>query len=252
MPETITPWTETFRVRSYEVEPSGRASVETLCHYLETAASAHAQVLGFSIEHLVAHNLTWVLTRLHLRVEAFPHWRDEVRLTTWPSGQNGLFATREFLLHDAAGNLLARATSGWVTIDLARRRPVRLPAFFRDLTFPDRPRALDDAFPRLRPPAVDAFERRFRVRYGDLDLNGHVNNVQYVAWAVETMPPAFIEAHRLADLQIHLRAETHYDDRVLARAGPESAETGVFWHRLTREADGREVAVARTQWVAEG
>ena len=88
------------------------------------------------------------------------------------------------------------------------------------------------------------------MRYGDLDLNGHVNNVQYVAWAVETMPPAFIEAHRLTDLQIHFRAETHYDDLVLAKAGPDETERDVRWHRLIREGDGREVAVARTQWTA--
>ncbi|GIV60613.1 MAG: acyl-ACP thioesterase [Rhodothermaceae bacterium] len=251
MPPSADPWQETFRVRSYEVEPGGHASVQTLCHYFEEAAGNHAQALGLSVEQLASQGLTWVLSRLHVQVAAFPRWRDTVRVTTWPSGQNGLFALREFQVHDEGGRLLARATSGWVMIDVQRRRPVRLPGFLRAYLFPRPDRAVEDDFTRLRPPP-DGYERarRFHVRYSDLDLNRHVNNVRYVEWAVETLPPAFLETHRLAGLEIHFRAETGYDAAVIAEAASDAAAgTGTgFWHRLRREDDDRDVAVARTRW----
>ena len=28
----------------------------------------------------------------------------------------------------------------------------------------------------------------FKVRYGDIDSNMHVNNVRYVEWAIESLP----------------------------------------------------------------
>ncbi|GIV61675.1 MAG: acyl-ACP thioesterase [Rhodothermaceae bacterium] len=250
MNRTDTLWHETFRVRSYEVEPNGRASIQSLCRYFEEVASNHARALGFSMEQLAEHNLTWVLNRLRVEIDDFPRWRDTVRVTTWPSGHDGLYARREYLLHDEDGSERARATSGWVMIDLARRRPTRLPAFIQEMHFPRQDRAVDDDFRRLRPP-TGRFDRHrtFHVRYSDLDLNGHVNNVHYVEWAVETLEPAFLASHRMTSLEVDFRAETYYDARVRAETAPDDSTEVGFWHRLLREPDGAVVAVARTRWL---
>ena len=31
-------------------------------------------------------------------------------------------------------------------------------------------------------------KNNFKVRYGDIDSNMHVNNVKYVEWAIESLP----------------------------------------------------------------
>jgi len=251
MPTGITPWNETFRIRSYEVEPNGRASVQAMCQFLQEGASNHAKALGFSMENLVDRNLTWVLSRLHAEIDSYPIWRDDVTLTTWPSRQGGLLATREFLLHDGDGGELLRATSAWLLIDLARRRPVRLPDYILELLIPNRIRALKDSFPKMRVPEVNEFEHRFEVRWSDLDLNGHVNNVRYVEWVVESIPPAFKGGRQLSAMEVNFRAETGFGSTVVAYAGPANSpnpEEMVLGHRLRLEENGREIAIARTRW----
>ena len=49
-------------------------------------------------------------------------------LETWPSGIDRLFAIRDFRMV-AGEEVLLRATSEWMVIDVNRRRPVRLPAW---------------------------------------------------------------------------------------------------------------------------
>ncbi len=241
-------WSESFSIRSYEVDPAGYASVQTICNLLQEAASNHAQHLGTSIESLEAHSLIWVLSRLHIEVHSYPGWRDVVRVQTWPSGTQGIFATREFLVYNEQDELLVRGTSAWLLLHTERRKPVRPPAFILGVLAGNEERALDDSFPRFAL-AFDPLEaRRFTVRYSDLDVNGHVNNVRYIDWAVESVPQELFKNRRIAELEVVFRAETLYGDTVVAQSGAPDDSRDVFFHRVTREGDGREVAALRSVW----
>ena len=235
-----------FTVRSYECGPDGAATLPTLCNYLQEAASLNAEALAFSRTDFAAAgaNVSWVLTRLRVQTARYPRWEEAVRVATWPSGGRRAAATREFELRDAAGARLAAATSEWMLIDLASRKVVAIPervfACVRDAP----PRVLGDApFGKLRwthGAAADA--QTFRARRGDIDLNGHVNNVRYVAWLLEAVPPG---AGVCADLEVVFRSETLAGDEV--RAAGAAAGPGVYEHRLSAP-DGRDHALARTRW----
>ena len=115
-------WTESFRVRAYEVDVTGRASVPALANWLQETAGNHATALGWAVNALQAKGRTWVLARLHLCLGHAPAWREDVRVTTWPSGVLRLYAR-------LAGYYLKRARA----VEACRigfRRGVALP-FFR-------------------------------------------------------------------------------------------------------------------------
>ena len=248
-------WTEPFRVRTFETDLHGCASIQTLCNYFNEAAGKHARSYGVSIEELNQKNLTWVLSRLHVQVDAYPAWGDEVIVETWPSGLEGLFATRDFLFLGAAGDdgerpVLGRGVSAWLIVDVARKRPVRVTSLLSNVKPPERPRALDDAFAKLKPPPGADHERRFRVRYSDLDINRHVNNVRYAEWAVESVPEAVLHTCRLREIELQFRAETTFGDTVVVQTqNGQDGDALSFAHRLTRQTDGRDVALARTRWL---
>lgn len=37
-------------------------------------------------------------------------------------------------------------------------------------------------------------------RRSDVDMNGHINNVTFLAWAIETMPNDIYESHRVSEV----------------------------------------------------
>ena len=246
-------WTESFRVRSYEVTPHGTASVLALCDYLQDAAGHHADALDVSMQDLLDAGRAWVLARLRLEVERLPDWEETVALATWPSGLHGLYATREFVLHagDTNGPVLARATSAWLVIDTERRRPLRPPRELYAIETPDRDAPLAPNPDDLPAPERADHERTFSVRYHELDLNRHVNNVRYAEWALETLPADVHDAHRCTGLALQFRAEATAGDTV--RATAETVEAGEALrvrHRLRHAESGRTLAVAATTWAA--
>ncbi len=255
MPTEAGIWTESFRVRAYETDLHGCASIQTLCNYFQAAAGNHARTYGVSIDNLNEQGLTWVLSRLHLQMDAYPVWGDEVLVETWPSGLQGLLAIREFIFHGAAPEdgdrpVLGRGTSAWIIVDVKRKRPVRFPAFIRDVNRPERPRPLPDPFAKLTLPTETNYEHSFPVRYSDLDINRHVNNVRYAEWAVESVPEEVLHTCRLREIELQFRAETTFGDTVVVQTqNGQDGDALSFAHRLTRQTDGRDVALARTQWL---
>lgn len=242
---------DSYVVRAAEVEPSGRLSGAALARLLSETAGNGAVKLGFAIEDLMQQGLTWVLARLRVSIDAWPTWKETLAIETWPSSGSGLVATRDFLLEDGAGRRIGEATSLWMVLDVATRRPVRLPASVRATEKPDRPRALDGALDPLGRPRDGAAAGEFAVRYDDIDVNRHANNACYVGWALDCIPPDLRASRELAEFGVDFRAEAHLGDRLRGelelREDEDGAET-IGLHRLVRAEDGVELALARTRW----
>ena len=243
-------WTEQVRVRAADVTPRGTASVPALVAHFQEAAGRHAAALGVSMRDLLAEDRAWVLARFRMEVDRFPRWEDRIEIETWPSGLDRVFATREFVVRDAEGTALARGTSAWLVIDSERRRPVRPPAALHDLEPPDRPAPLSAPEADPTAPARRDRERTFTVRYHDLDLNRHVNNVRYLEWALETLPPAVLDERRCTAVALQFEAETTLGDPVRATAELREEDGGLrVRHRLAHAESDRTLALATTTWA---
>ncbi len=238
-----------FNVRYYEVDFCGRLRPSTILNFMQDAAAGHAALLGVAVAELRKRNLTWVLSRFHLKVERYARSGETVQIRTWPSSRDGHFSCREFEVRDGEGGLLALATSSWAAVSLQTRRPVLLDDHLPAYTLVPR-RAVEDEFPTLPRLGEAGTELRFQVRRSDLDINRHVNNVVYAEWALETVPAEIAESCCPAEIEIGFRAEALYGDTVISRTGrAETSNDGFcFVHQLLDERDGRELTRLRTRW----
>ncbi len=237
---------EPFAVHTYDVDAFGTLPMPALSGYLSEVAGLHATELGVGLDALMARGLTWVLVRQRIENPAPIRLGDAIEIETWPSGIDRLAALREFVVR-RGGEEVARATTQWFVLDLETRKPVR-PADVLDARFPREPRTpavpLPGKLPELR--AWD-FQKRFHVRYSDIDVNLHVTNTSYVAWATEVVPRDLWRSSRLASVEVQFVAETLYGQAILSRLA--AAGDGAFAHAIVREEDGKELARLATAWV---
>ena len=234
-------WRQPFTIRAYEVGPDERASVLVVADLFQEAAGEHARAGDLETFALADGTGTWVQTRLRLQVDALPAMRQRVEVETWSSGNDGLRAFRDYVLRGPDGEPLVRGTSEWLVMHTTRRRPVRLPPAFFSFEH-EASRALLLEAPPVAPDAVE-HERRFAVRRSDLDRVGHANNVRFLEWSLEALPAGV----GLREIDVVYRAEAVAGDVVVSRAGPLAGDARC--HELTREADGRVLALARTHWL---
>ena len=237
------------QVRYLDIDFEAKVKIEFLLNFLMESAAEHATKLGVGVADLFKLNLTWVLSRWHVKISRYPKAGETLSLTTWPSTRQGRFTMREFDVLDSKGGSI-KATTSWLAIDLESKRPVRLESFLPD--FPLRSdRALEDDFTSLPPLEKVDLEQAFPVLRSDLDLNRHVNSTIYVHWALETVPQDILFKLRPVEIEINYRAEAFYGDHILSQTQVvREGETPQFIHQILRAKDGKELAILRTSWKA--
>ena len=239
--------TEAFAVHTYEVDAFGTLAAPALSGYLTEVAGRHATELGVGRDALLARGLTWVLLRQRIENPVPIALGDAIEIETWPSGFDRLAAVREFAVR-RRGEEVARATTHWLVLDVATRKPVR-PAEVLDgrLAREAPPPAVPLSHGKLPELRAWDVQKRFHVRYSDIDRNLHVTNTCYLGWAVEAVPREIWQGSRLASVEVQFIAETRYGAAILSRLAP--AGDGAFAHAIVREEDGKELARLATRWV---
>jgi acyl-ACP thioesterase len=238
-----------FTVHTYETDARGLARTVTLLNYLQDSAGDHAGRLGLSVLDLFKRHMTWVLSRNHVLVHRYPAIGERLEVTTWPSGKDGYFATRDFEVADGRGAPVLSATSSWMVIELERKQPLKVNDIV-DVPYAVDRRALDDPFASLPVLSASDAELRFRVESGHLDWNRHVNNAVYVQWALEPVPQEVLGKSRPVELEVSYRAEALYGDEVVSAVQriPDDGRGPLFLHQIRNAATGTELARLRTRW----
>ncbi len=239
-------WTETLRVRALDVAPDGLLALPALSGYLQEAASRHAQALGVAFLEIGGRPVYWVLHELRLQLYRRPAWAETVHVETWPCDFQGLRALRAYVIRDAANNPLAEGLSAWLLVDPEQRRPVRLPSEVTRLRPTESPPFhLNRSFPKA-PETSPCWTDTVRVRFSDLDRNGHANNTRYLAWLVDALPET-LRTGSLQSLAITFRHEAHLGDAVMIESWP--LEAGQLLHRFVRATDRQLLAEALSSWA---
>ncbi|CAO2839947.1 unnamed protein product [Amaranthus hypochondriacus] len=280
---------ESFIVRSYEVGINKTATVETIANLLQEVGCNHAQSVGFSTDGFATTptmrklHLIWVTARMHIEIYRYPAWSDVVEIETWCQAEGKIGTRRDFILKDYAnGEVIGRATSKWVMMNMDTRKLERVTPEIAHEYLIYCPKELRLAFPeennkslkkisKLEDPAPYS-KLGLTPRRGDLDMNHHVNNVTYIGWLLEGVPQELIDTHQLRSITLDYRRECQHDDIVDSLTGPESTngaasisqlngtngalasvgdeeESVQYLHLLRLSGDGSEINRGRTEWI---
>jgi len=186
---------EQYRVRFSEVDRNDRLRLRTFFDYAQEVAGIHAGKLGVSSASLWAMRQAWMVSRMRIRIMNYPAAMREVRVKTWPSGFDKLFAVREYEFSYAdSGQLFAEASSCWLIVDTEHKRI--LPASRRLVGSQYEELAKEEAkrlFPsldRMHPLQEELpMLRTFVATEAMIDGNCHVNNAEYAGMLQDAFGP---------------------------------------------------------------
>ena len=89
----------------------------------------------------------------------------------------------------------------------------------------------------------------FKVRYGDIDSNMHVNNVRYVEWAVESLPLEIVLNYELKDLSVVFEKECKYGAEIIASYElREDNDELIVLHKIEND-EGTELSILKSRWI---
>jgi acyl-ACP thioesterase len=234
------PREDRFTVEAFDCRPDGCIKPNALMQVLQEAAARHAQQLGVGFADLDRQECFWVLVNFRIEMTTTPKWGDSMTIRTWPSGFTRLVASREFIGQDSDGRELFRAASEWMILDKPGSRPKNLERL--GLPLPQAGvKALTTELHRLRPAEVYTPACTLSVPFSSLDFNGHVNNTEYVRWALDGLHRKLGRSPAIHSMQVTYTVEVFEGDeievlvaegdtpiRILERKTGGAADTNVF------------------------
>ena len=136
-----------------------------------------------------------------MKIERLPVFDEKITIETYAKSHNRLFCYRAFNIKDEAGNTIIEMVATFVLMDRDTRKVHPVMSEITD--------AFDSEFSKtmLRGPRFKELEggveQEYRVRFYDLDMNGHVNNSKYLDWVFEVMGADFLTHH--VPKKVHLK-----------------------------------------------
>lgn len=205
-------FTETYKVRSTQVNLNNQLGLYGVLGMLQDIASEHASYLGFGYKQLVQKGFFWALIQQHLKMDYWPGWNERITVKTWSLPVQGVYAFREFELY-WNDKKIGECASTWITMDIQSRKPIELSGQ-QEIFFPRTDGSLNFKTQRISLPSDMYQVNEFGVKVSDLDMNSHVNNVKYSQWALDMMNE---RAHRewvIKEYAINFLSETFMGDQM--------------------------------------
>lgn len=237
---------EEFVVRSYEIDQNGFATLPQVANYFQEAAGRNAKDLNFDIEDLQKNNATWVLYRMHIKMESFPERWHPVTVHTWPSSGDGIRAFRDYELMDTHDNILGAGVSQWMVLNMKNRRPVRIPKEIMEMSLDVEEHKLPVDKKHFGKFSKPDFETHIVVGLHDLDMNHHVNNVKYIEWMTGFLPASMSNDLQCTELKIQYHKEAGLFTNIAVSGKKLSPYR--FQHRIKDSSTGELLAEGETAW----
>lgn len=239
-------FTKDFTIASYDLNPKGQARLTSMANFFQEVAYHHASELGLGYDDMKSRKTTWVLSRMRIHMKRYPVWNERIRLETWPSGAERLFALRDFRVLDSKGELIGMASTAWLILDIDTHRLIRpkemmeqFKLIVQDIQMFDKP--LD----KITMPGETRLLKQHQVVFSDLDIVGHVNNVRYMEWCVDAVTSDENSDQEIRELEINFNHEALFGDKIGIAGYIDPG--GAYYFRATREEDGKEIISARLQ-----
>ena len=209
-------WNNT--VSYYAVDGRMNATLNAIMAYFQEIAIMHSNEAGYSIEKLAQQNLGWVITNYHIIIDKMPKCGQSLMLKTWSSSIKHFQAERSYTIEDEKGNIMIKASSRWVLIDLEKRSFASVNDDMEKAYKTGAPPAIDNEkykMPKERESLLSEFN--IQVTRSQTDTNGHTNNTQYAAWANDMVPDEIYNNYSCVDFKIVFRNESKKGDKLVLK-----------------------------------
>jgi medium-chain acyl-[acyl-carrier-protein] hydrolase len=237
-----------YLIHYYEVDYKKRVLVTSLMNFLNDVAMRQSEQLGVGVDYLRQKNGIWVIYKWDIKIYKYPMFNEKITVKTAPHSFRKFYAYRKFEMLDKNKEKLVSANSVWLFVNTKKKRPIKIPKYmyeaYRVSQDFDEPLEIGE----IGQPSSFDMQKPFNVRYSDIDTNGHVNNVKYAAWSLETVPLDIIQNYAMTNLKIAYLKETTYGKTIKALTQILSkGEKVTSLHKIVDE-DNQELCLLESVW----
>lgn len=238
--QPTTRYEKNYHIDLRDVDFQKELRISALFGYFQDIANLASENLGVGINQLVeTYGVAFVLMRIRVDIVRHPKLDEEITIETWPLKPGKLEFERDYIVRDQAGEVIVKAVSVWVIMDLKKRRLKRSEAI--NLEYPEsiEERAIDVALEKIKVSNNLETAYSKMINYSDIDFNGHLNNSRYVDYILDCFTLEEHHNYHIKSIEVNYLSEALPGDTLIVKKDLSEIEDNVVIVEGVREADER-------------
>ena len=209
---------QNFRVRLTDIGIDNELTNYGFLSFLENIAVSHSDTVGYGVKDIPIKHRAWLLLDWRLDVIKRPKFGTEITVRTNATNieRPTFHVYRNFEIIDNTTNeIIGTATSRWVLYDTENKRVVKVDQSYIDMYNPEGDeKEAEDKIPKLKEPNSYNYMTEYEVSRGDIDINHHMHNLNYLKLAYEIIPEEVFLAKEKNHLHIMYKHQILYGEKV--------------------------------------
>ena len=204
-----------FTVNFSDIDENNKLSNQGILRLMQEIAGQHSDSVGCGLNDTPKTGIAWIILNWKLKVFLRPKWNEKITIDTWTKCEKSLFCYRNFKLYDSSNNVVAIAISKWVLFDVNKNRVCKVPTEIQN-AFPDSTESVftEKFNEKLLEPENSNFIFNYTIQKRDIDTNHHVNNLNYLDYAIEALENCNISHTQFSNIEIMYKHEAKYKDSI--------------------------------------
>ena len=211
------------RVRYSETGADGKLTLDSIVNYFQDCTIFHSESIGMGMDHLSERKHVWFLSAWQVVVEEYPKLATDLTIATWSYGSKGLYGYRNFLMKGKNSEVYAYSSSTWIYVDTLTGRPFRLTDEIMAGYPTEEPYPMEYAKRKIVLPDALEYKEAIAVQKHQIDTNQHVNNIEYIKMAMESLDTT----HKIREMRAEYKQAAILGDQIYIGTGSSDERTVV-------------------------
>lgn len=209
------PYSKQVTIKYSDLDSAGFLSLRALMGYLQDVAGSHSSSVGYGYDNIPDTHVTWLLLDWKVDMLMQPEYNSQLTIYTWPRVLEKFYSYREFEVYDSNKNLVAVASSKWILYNVETKKVARITDDIIN-SFGIHEKSVFEKPMNERPkePQESTLNFKYKIQRRDIDTNQHVNNLNYIDFAMEALPEEVFQNNEFTKIEIHYKKEIHYKDKI--------------------------------------
>ena len=199
----VSKYIKIYQVLVNDVDFTKKLKPSAAFNYFQEIASLHSDNLGIGFNTIEKEQgVVWVLIRMRVEMLRYPVWNEEIILETWPIIPKRFHFERDFFMKDLKDNIIAKAISMWVIIDVKTRELRNSETIAIDYPEIIPKRAIESNLGKIKPVGERKIAYKRIIGCSDIDMNGHLNNSKYIDFIMDCFTIDDLRKYQANSIQV--------------------------------------------------
>ncbi len=193
------------------VDKDYNLKLSSLLRFMQNAATEHYDKKGLGRARLISEGMVFLVSKIALKLSRPIKAGETLDLNTWEEAIKGAYFVRDFEFC-VGGEVVGQAQTLWVIVNPETHAILRPSDFPYPIQTPNK--GVEISAGKVSERGLEkAYDEKRRVRFSELDCNGHMNNCVYADYTIDAMS-SFKDVVSWSEAYINFNREAKLNDEM--------------------------------------